>query len=146
MERLKRQYELVRINSTDPDKALDFCLTAWSLADWLFYEKVSQGMILIQSQNHGPEKRVFREPLFLQCPDLRIMHDIANGTKHFELTSPKTNVSSIEVKEHAAFNKGFSFGFNRPGIKITFDTGEQHILNIIIKNVWKFWNSHITTP
>ena len=38
-ERLKRQRALLDANPTDEDRALDFCLTAWSLADWDFYFK-----------------------------------------------------------------------------------------------------------
>lgn len=136
LDRLNRQHSALIGDCLNSDKALDFCLTAWSLADWDFYSKFPGGS--------DKDRGVYRNQLFPLCDELKLMHDIANGTKHFTLTKPKgSQISSIEIQEKAGVSTGFSFGFNRPCIKIVFKDTQPLILNVAIDKVHAFWNQYL---
>ena len=136
LERLNQQYESLKSDATNKDKALDFCLTAWSLADWDFYYHFPDGT--------PQQKGDYRDTkLFPRCEELRMMHDISIGAKHFVVSTPKSNLSQIEVVSEAAYSSGFSFAYDRPCIRIKFDDGGWLILNAIINKVYDFWNQYL---
>jgi hypothetical protein len=143
LERLNRQFQYHRSDSLNEDKALDFCLTAWSLTDWDFYAK--EPNIKFQERPIvGQALGVHREKLYILCPALRVMSDIANGTKHFFLERPKAGASSISSHTEAGYSTGFSHGYNRPYLKIIFKGGgESENLNVLLERVSKFWNSYL---
>jgi hypothetical protein len=74
---------------------------------------------------------------------MEMMSDIANGTKHFKLSRPITDMESLNVKKTGAFATGFSFGFDRPSLNVRFQNGETIILNVVIKVVYKFWLDYL---
>jgi hypothetical protein len=138
LDRLNRQYESLKSDAIDKDKALDFCLTARSLVDWDFYYRFPNGT----DKEKGDHRK---SVLFPQCDELRIIHDIAIGAKHFVISTPKSNISSIDVKA-GPFSPAFDFSFDVSCIRIKFDDGSWLVLNIIIRKVYEFWNQYLKKP
>lgn len=142
LKRLTDKYNAIHNDSLDVDKALDFCLAAWSMADWVYRWKYPHPL----EKRSDESKRLdqFRQiEIFAKCAEMEIMSDIANGTKHFKLTRPIKDIESLDVKSTGAFSTAFSFGFDRPSLNVKFQNGEVIILNVAIKTVYKFWLTYL---
>lgn len=141
-ERLKRQKERLDTNRADEDHAFDFCLTAWSLADWDFYFKNPDLVGKKENQAARDRKHRYREEIFQLCEGLIIMHDIANGIKHFSLSKPKSNIDAVEFHD-GGFDYTFDSTFEKSHIRIKFDDGEWLDLIEIADTVFHFWGEFL---
>ena len=150
LERLNRQYEIFSNDLQHVDRALDFCLTAWSLTDWTFhdtYPHLTSGKTKFSQSEKGKIAKQlgqFRETLYRDCEDLKVTGDIANGTKHFKLTTtPKTDIKSIEETVENALDMVLDSGIDVPQLRLNFNDGSWVVLNDVIESVHKFWNRHL---
>lgn len=135
LERLNRQYENFKLDHINEDKALDFCLTAWSLSDWVFYAKYPEGT--------GAQKIEFhKNELFSQCNELTFMQHIASGTKPFKLLWTKSTIN-VRVRAEVDLGSSFSISYDSPCMNLEFEDGKVVALNLIIDKVYKFWNSYL---
>ncbi|HEV8339587.1 MAG TPA: hypothetical protein VGR25_08015 [bacterium] len=68
LAKLQREAKRVEDAPLDPDHAFNFCITGYHLLDWTY--------------GKGKSKVLEQEPL------LKVLYDLANGIKHFELERP----------------------------------------------------------
>ena len=85
LERLNNQFRHLESDTADPDRVMDFCLTAWSMADWVYHH------------NYYDDSRLAKEKfrdihIFNRCEELKTMHDIANGIKHLVFMTEDRNL------------------------------------------------------
>src|SRR5688572_7858128 len=79
-KKLQEDYSEFCIEKTSSRFALNCAMTAWHLTEWIYNEFNSQ------LSSCFPKLTDFQTDIKKQCPSLQIMHDIANGTKHYLLT------------------------------------------------------------
>jgi len=114
-------------------KAKRVAVSSWHLVDWTFQE--------YQSIHNYSEIGSYRESLYPDCDSLKIMHDIANTTKHKLLTRPKANLKN--TKEHKGdFSSDFSFDFDISYLELEKNDGT--ILRFIeeTEKVRNFWDNY----
>ena len=130
---LIHQYEEFRDDDTSSVKATELCTNAWHLIDWIFNEFKE----IHQKENIGD----FRETLYPDCESLKIMHDIANGTKHSKVSRPKASIK--ETKKHiGAFSREFSREFEQTNLLIEMENGEVLYFVDEIEKVMEFWKDY----
>ena len=82
------EYHDYKNDETSTKKAINLATTSWHLIDWAFEDfKLTHNL-----QNIGE----FRETLYPSCPSLKIMHDLANASKHKNLDRPKANLKNTQ--------------------------------------------------
>jgi len=95
-KKLQEDYEDLKNDELSSRHAINCAMTAWHLTDWTFKEYIS---------THGfNDIGKYRESLI--CPSLKVMHDIANGGKHLNVTRPKTDITDT-VKVDGDFSRDF---------------------------------------
>lgn len=127
--KLKLDYEDFRNDILSSRLAINCALTAWHLIDWIFTEYNTR----LPYNNVG----AFRKSL--NCTSLLLMHDIANGCKHFELTRPKTNISDTDLHIGGFARPDFSFDFDISCLVIKMDSGEIKYFEKELQVVIDFW-------
>ncbi len=127
---LINQWEGFKKNPTSIELALDLSSNAWHLTDWVGKEFFGA----TGRQALGD----FREKLYPHCESLRIMHDIANYSKHAELSRPKAQLK--EVKKHIGpYSRVFARQFNQTYLKIEMLDGTVLHFEDEIEKVINFW-------
>ncbi len=118
-------------NDESSSKALNCAMTAWHLTEWVYHEfKINEFNSVSKFQQHMKER----------CPQLQIVHDISNGTKHYSLTKHTPKVST--TKHHDGdFDARFfdSNFFDVSGLKVQMKTGEEFYFSDVIKLISDFW-------
>ncbi|WP_313580333.1 hypothetical protein [Chishuiella sp.] len=119
-----------KLDETDSSKALNLSSDAWHLTDFVFEEYKPE----LGFQTLGD----FRNDLFAQCDNLKIMHDLANASKHYNLSRPKAQIK-LTRKHSGDFSSGFSKDFDISHLEIILENDEKLDFLLIIKNVIEFW-------
>ena len=127
------QYDEFRKDSTNSTKATELSVNAWHLIDWIFEE--FRAIHLTNSIGD------FRTTLYPQCESLKIMHDIANGAKHSEVTRPKATIKSTGRPE-GAFESAFAREFEQTYLEIVMEDGTKLWFVDEIAKVIKFWKEY----
>ncbi|MFA5556197.1 MAG: hypothetical protein WCY06_05055 [Flavobacteriaceae bacterium] len=111
-------------------KAKRLANSGWHLVDWTFEEyKTTHNFTDIGS---------FRESLYPNCEALKIMHDLANATKHKLISRPKADLKN--TKEHQGdFSSDFSSDFDISYLQIEKNDGTKLSFLDEIENVKNFW-------
>lgn len=95
-QKLLSDYSTFNNDPLNAYKALDCATSAWHLTDWVFHEYEQQNFTDIGKM---------REAFIKNCDDLKIMHDITTGTKHFTVSRPKLKCQVIiSMKESLVMN------------------------------------------
>lgn len=124
------EYKKDRVSS---GKALNCAMVSWHLSEWIANE-----------ENPGATDREIKNRVndfILKCPSLSIMKDIANGTKHFNITKYKPEVDKTHL-HHGDFNQDFSRDFNISSLIITMKDGEKKYFEDEIETVVNFWKDY----
>jgi hypothetical protein len=130
--KLLEDYDLFNNDSLSASKALNFAATAWHLTDWVYPEFENAAYA-----NLG----AMREAFFASCKELRIMHDLATGLKHFTVSRPKSDMSGSHMHE-GPFGKQFSKQFDVSYLAIDFANGDSEAINSIFDKVLAFWKAY----
>lgn len=85
-ELLKEFDEFIK-NETNISKATNIATNSWHLIDWVFEENKA-------AYNNIGE---LREQLYPKCDALKLMHDIANGSKHNNVSRPKAKIKNTDI-------------------------------------------------
>ena len=115
------------------NKAKRVAVSSWHLVDWTFQE--------FKSTHNFTDIGNYRESLYPNCDSLKIMHDIANTTKHKLLTRPKADLK--DTKEHRGdFSNDFSFDFDISYLELEKNDGT--ILRFVeeTEKVKGFWDNY----
>lgn len=118
-------------------KGLNCAMTAWHLSEWVYHEYQTTAYKKLAD---------YQEALKLMCPQLQIMHDISNGTKHYTLSRHVPKVK--ETKPHEGFyDQSFydSDFYDVPSLKITMETNEEYYFPDVVKAVRDFWVNYFET-
>lgn len=95
-KKLQEEYKDLENDELSSRHAINCAMTAWHLTDWTFKEYMS---------SHGfNDIGKYRESL--TCASLKIMHDIAKGGKHLNVSRPKTGITDT-VKVDGDFSSDF---------------------------------------
>jgi hypothetical protein len=116
-------------------KAMRLATSAWHLVDWTFEErKTIHGFTDIGS---------FRESLYQYCDSLKIMHDLANASKHKILTRPKADIKNTEEYQGDFCPKDFSSeDFDVSYLEIEKNDGNVLRFKNEIESVKEFWQEY----
>lgn len=111
-------------------KALDWASSAWHLTDWVFNEYEQQNFTNIGTM---------RDAFIQSCEELKIMHDITTGSKHFTVSRPKSDMSGTHLHE-GPFSREFSLEFEVPCLMVDFKNKDSEPIDIILEKVVDFWS------
>jgi hypothetical protein len=127
---LKADFEKLMQDPLSISLAEKTCSDAWHLSDWVFSEQKEKDKELT--------KEKFRINLYLECPEMRILHDLANTFKHKELTNPKAKIK--EAKIHGgAFSSGFSKAFDVSRLEVHYNDDSQIDVDDLVKLSIEYW-------
>ena len=111
------------------------CQDAWHLADWDLKDK--------QKIRTNLTKEQYRVDLYNNCPEMRILYDLANSMKHQSLDSPKAKIQKTNV-HRGAFSSGFSKGFDVSGLQVMFGDNKQIDVDDLVKIAIDYWTKKLT--
>ena len=121
-------------------KAITCVLYAWHLNDWIWAQHKTE----LQKNPGLKKKRDYTQFLFAMCPELEVLQDLANGSKH--LKSDRSTVEDTELSHgHASLPLAF------PQSHLIVRTGKatyfiENLLNKVIANWDDFFASYLTPP
>lgn len=95
-KKLQEEYKDFENDELSSRHAINCAMTAWHLTDWTFKEYMS---------SHGFND-IGKYRGSLTCASLKIMHDIANGGKHLNVSRSKTDITDT-VKVDGDFSNDF---------------------------------------
>ena len=134
---LIEDYEDFKTDKLSSKFAMRCAMDSWHIVDWLYKEF---NAILINSY---PNFNDYRAWVKTQCPQLAIMQDITNGSKHNQITFYTPQVDKTEV-HHGAFSSGFSRDFDVSTLDVHMKDGTKIYFEDIIEPVINFWHNHLT--
>lgn len=109
--------------------------SSWHLVDWVYQENLNTH----NYTNIGD----FRESLYSDCKSLKIMHDIANSSKHMTLSRRKSDVSSSsEYQGDFDPNDFDSDDYNVSFLQLTKDDGTSLNFEKELGKVKSFWDDY----
>jgi len=134
--KLEEDYEEFCRSRTSSRIALNCALTAWHLTDWIYNE---YKLLLLDTH---PKFVDFQNWVKSQCESLQIMHDIANGTKHYLLTK------HVPIVDKTAFHQGefsdeFSREFNTSSLNIELKDGNKIYFEDEIEKAISYWREYL---
>ncbi|MEY2868291.1 MAG: hypothetical protein RIR01_715, partial [Bacteroidota bacterium] len=127
------QYEDFKNDNTSSSKATEISTNAWHIIDWIFNEFPN-----IHLMNSIGD---FRDALYPLCPSLKIMHDIANGSKHSKVSRPKASIKKTN-KHIGPFSNIFSGQFDQTHLEIEMEDGTTLYFVDEIGLVIIFWKDY----
>ena len=134
--KLLADYDEFCSDTTSSRVALNCAMTAWHLTEWT-YNEFNQSLC-----NHFATLTLYQQDLKRQCSSLQIMHDLANGTKHYLLTRHRPIVKETNLYE-GTFDKTFDRTFDVSNLEIELNNGTKIYFEDEIKNVINFWKQHL---
>lgn len=130
-EDILNEYEDYKFDETNILKACNLSSNLWHLSDWTFKEQSN-------FNNLGD----FRDHLYSQCDSLKIFHDIANASKHKDVSRPKTKINTT-TKNIGDFSNEFDRNdFDVSKLTIELEDGEILDLYEEIEKVILFWKKY----
>lgn len=134
LKNLISKFEIFEKDDTNISLAFELSTDAWHLTDFVFEEYKD----LLNLTNLGD----FRAGLYSMCDKLKIIHDLANASKHGgELRRPKANIEKTEIYI-GDFSSDFSSDFDTDYLKITLDNNLEFDFYEIILEVIEFWRNY----
>lgn len=109
-------------------RAIIASFPAWHIQDWIWHDQ-HPGEDTRNSKDYQP----FQEQLFLDCPDLQWIRDVADAGKHRGLGRQKPKVEVREVKG--------MWPRNTTPLTMTLDDGTQHDFADVLERVIEFWRA-----
>lgn len=130
-ELLKEFDEFIK-DETNTSKAINIATNSWHLIDWIFEE------------NKDLYKNIYeiRESLYPKCDSLKIMHDIANGSKHNNVSRPKARIKNTDLYKGDYSSNYSRKHYNISKLVIEIETGEILDFYTEIEKVINFWREY----
>ncbi|MDI1304656.1 MAG: hypothetical protein PSX42_07420 [bacterium] len=127
------QYSEFKKDNTSSVKATEVCTNAWHIIDWIYNEFPN-----IHSMSSIGN---FRDSLYPHCQSLKIMHDIANGSKHSKVSRPKASIKKTN-KHFGPFSNVFSREFDQTHLEIEMEDETTLYFVDEIELVIIFWKDY----
>lgn len=134
-QKLQDDYSDFCKDKTSSRIALNCAMTSWHLTEWIYHEYNTQ---LIST---FPEIYAFQAQIKKMCPSLRILHDIANGTKHYLLTKHVPVIKETNLHQ-GAFSNDFSRDFDISTLDIELKDGSKIYFEDEIEKAVLFWKEY----
>jgi len=134
--KLLEDYREYSLDESSSRLALNCAMTAWHLTDWTYNEYNSQLV------SHFPTLSFFQQKIKLLCPSLQIMHDLANGTKHYHLTRHTPIIDDTKLHQ-GTFDNSFSRAFDITTLDIKLKDGTKVYFEDEIDAVIIFWRHYL---
>jgi len=135
LNKLLEDYEEFQKDPTSSRIAINSAMTAWHLSDWAYNEFSG-----IKTQ--FPKLDQYQSYLKTLCPQLQIMHDITNGSKHYALTRHNPDVADTNLHE-GPFSNAFSIEFDVSTLDIEMKDGTKLIFELELEKVVTFWKGYL---
>lgn len=135
-KKLEEDYLEFYSDKTSSRVALNCAMTSWHLTEWIYNEYNS---LLVSD---FATLATFQNNIKRQCPSLQIMHDIANGTKHYLLTRHRPIIRDTTLHQ-GGFSSGFSRDFNISTLDIELYDGTKIYFEDEIKTTIIFWKQYL---
>jgi len=122
-------------------KAITCVVFAWHLNDWIWAQHKTE----IQKNLGLKGKKDYIQFLFEKCPELEVLQDLANGSKHFK--SDRSTVKDTELSHgHAS---GLLLAFTQSHL-IVKTNKETYFIEKLLEKVLADWDhffaSYLTPP
>jgi hypothetical protein len=134
LEVLHKNLSEFRSDALNTERANHCAIDAWSLCDWIYKE-------------HGPQLGFatlagFQTAIKAACRNLELLQDVANATKHKDITKYAPRLR--EAREHAgAFQHGaFSRGFDVSALILVREDGSEVWFEDALEDATKFWQTY----
>lgn len=133
------RYQADTLSSVD---AMNFAWTAWHLTEWVWKGHLeSNRQSAFTSVNSTAD---FKNYVCNHCPEMRIMRDIANGSKHFRLDRNNPKVQGTEL-HMGSFDNSFSRAFDISTLDVVLDDSSLVYFEDTIQPVIDFWDNFFAT-
>jgi hypothetical protein len=115
---------------------VEFARSAWHLHERLWHDRGK------------PNKKKFLADLLTACPDLRLVRDIGDTSKHTELDRRSVTLARIEGTEGGGIGEEITiYGTHtapyRGTLTIVEDNGARHDPNMIFRRIVEYWQAEI---
>lgn len=110
------------------------CVDAWHLADWHYDEVVKP--------KNSQALEQYRSELFKECPEMKVLHDIANTIKHKELTRAKAKIQ-LGRKHEGPFSPDFSKDFDVSRLEVVYDDNKTIDIDDLVKIAIEYWKARV---
>lgn len=131
-KKLLEDYNEFKKDDTSSRVAINCAMTAWHLIDWVYFEFM---------EIRYPKFSDFQNELKALCPELQIMQDITNSSKHHTLRK-STSIETTDLHE-GAFNDDFSSDFDISSLEIIKRDGTKLYFDEEIEKVIHFWENYL---
>jgi hypothetical protein len=138
LKKLLEDYEEFKLNPLSSRIALNCAMTSWHLSEWIFNE------YKIEFDLKYNNITSFQNEVKKSCSSLQIMHDLANGTKHYYLTRHNPIVSESNIHE-GAYSREYSREFDISYLYLLLKDGSKLIFDDEIEKVVNFWKEYFKT-
>jgi len=142
--KLKREHTRFQGQTANSDFAWNCAVTAWHLREWVWKERLSihpgEDVNLFGRTFRTSEE--FYAELNRRCPNYKLMGDLCNGSKHFNLDRIGT-VQSTTTKRGAMFDEAMfnEVAFNEgPYLEICLDDGSLVRFGDVLSQVVALWD------
>lgn len=133
LEQLKQDYKHFEKVPLNKSLGMGLATLLWHIADW-YYEEV-------KVYSSDLDKGEFRKVLFEKCGELRLLHDIANISKHKKLDRAKADIIKTESK--SGFNSAYSSAYYKANLAIVTENGQEYSLTKTLEIVITFWEEEL---
>jgi len=135
-QKLLQDYDEFCKDRTSSRVALNCAMTAWHLTEWSYNEFCQQLSSQFQTL------AIYQQDIKQQCSSLQIMHDLANGTKHYLLTRHKPIVKETTL-DKGSFSSDFSRDFDISTLDIELNDGTKIYFEDEMEKVISFWTKYL---
>ncbi|HHP7240133.1 MAG TPA: hypothetical protein ACFCUD_00585 [Cyclobacteriaceae bacterium] len=110
------------------------CSDAWHLNDWVFVER--------RKNNPKLTKENYRKQIYNDCPELKILHDIANSIKHKELSSPKVKIQSTRIQA-GQYSSEYSKEYDTPRLEVYLENDTRIDVDDLVETAINYWDKEV---
>lgn len=135
--KLVAEYESLKADPLSSRHAINFAMTAWHLAEWVWAQRLKDNR-QEQQELYGrtfKDQKSYIAHITSVCPDLEVVQTICNGSKHFTTGGRVSRTFRRDSFRRTA--KRF--------LGVEIDNTEHDFANIA-ERTYEFWHSKITPP
>ena len=114
---------------TSSRHAINAAMTAWHLVEWIYFD--------FDFKTKFPKISDYKREIKLLCPKLQIMLDIANGSKHFQITNYPPKVTETKLHE-GAYSDDYSSDYDISRLQVVYNSEIFDFINeiLIVRDFW----------
>ena len=131
-----RAVENYNADSLNKDLAFDCACKLWHMCDWYFEENKET----LNYKERSQLNKAFGD----LCPNLRVMRDLCNFSKHGKLKTKNPMIRDA-LNHNGPFSSEFSREFDVSVLEIELMDGTKVYFDEAVKDVMKFWKNKIKT-